>query len=438
MFLKRGIAPSLLVLLWMLAGCAQLPSTASTPPTATPSTAVAIAAPPVAARNGGAVASGEVLPMQKAQLGFSTAGRVQRVAVAVGDSVAAGDVLIVLDQAAAQAAVSMARAGLLRAQANVSDLRAGARPQEIAAAQARLDAANARLAQLTEGASNEDVTAAQANLAAAQASLQQLYSGPREADRIAAEAALANAESARQQAQSAYDRVAWRSDVAMLPESARLQQVTNDYNAAKARYDALFAGPDADVVAAARARVQQAQAALDRLLGSATAGQLAEAEAQVRSAQAEVDLLIAGTRDAALLAAVAAVSEAQAAVEAAQAVLDNTELHAPFAGTVTALDLSAGEMVTPGLPVLTLADLAQLQVETIDLSERDVAQITIDQPVTVFVEALNVEIPGRVARIADQADVIGGDVVYPARILLDEQPLGLRWGMSVEVTFQPN
>ncbi|MCB0114428.1 MAG: biotin/lipoyl-binding protein, partial [Caldilineaceae bacterium] len=241
MFLKRGIVPVALVLLLLLGGCAQLQSVVATEPTASPTaTLPAAIAQPVTSRNGSAVASGEVLPAQKAQLGFSTAGRVDSVSVAVGDSVAAGDVLIVLDQAAAEASVAMARAGLLRAQANAKDLREGSRPQEIAAAQARLDAANARLTQLTEGASSEDVTAAQANLAAAQASLQQLYSGPREADRIAAESALANAESARQAAQSAYDRVSWRSDVAMLPESAALQQATNDYIAAQARYDALF------------------------------------------------------------------------------------------------------------------------------------------------------------------------------------------------------
>jgi len=58
---------------------------------------------------------------------------------------------------------------------------------------------------------------------------------------------------------------------AVLAESRALQQATNNHEAAQARYDALSAGPDADVVAAARAQVQQAQAALDQLLNPATA-----------------------------------------------------------------------------------------------------------------------------------------------------------------------
>jgi len=36
-------------------------------------------------------------------------------------------------------------------------------------------------------------------------------------------------------------------------------------------------------------------------------------------------------------------------------------------------------------------------------------------------------------RLASQADMIGGDVVYAVVVELDEQPPGLRWGMSVEV-----
>jgi hypothetical protein len=49
------------------------------------------------------------------------------------------------------------------------------------------------------------------------------------------------------------------------------------------------------------------------------------------------------------------------------------------------------------------------------------------------VEALSVEIGGQVLDIAPQANTVGGDVVYAVTIELDEQPPGLRWGMSVEV-----
>jgi multidrug resistance efflux pump len=89
--------------------------------------------------------------------------------------------------------------------------------------------------------------------------------------------------------------------------------------------------------------------------------------------------------------------------------------------------------VMPGQVVLTLADLTQLRVETTDLSERDVAQVRLGQEAMVYVEALNVDVPGRVALISPKASIVGGDVVYTVVIALEEQAQGLRLGMSVEV-----
>ena len=66
----------------------------------------------------------------------------------------------------------------------------------------------------------------------------------------------------------------------------------------------------------------------------------------------------------------AVVFEAEAALTLAELSLANTQLHAPFAGTVTDLAVGPGEMVLPGQTILTLADLSHLQVETTDFSER--------------------------------------------------------------------
>lgn len=355
---------STLFLVWVtLAGCTQ--------PAPTPVPVVAPTPVPVIPLNpaGGVVrASGKVLPFQAAKLGFPSAGRVASIAVSVGDTVAAGDLLIGLDDAAAQAIVAQARAALARAEANLADVRAGPRPQQIAAAQARLDAAQAHLAQLTEGPRPDEIAAAQAALAAAQA-----------------------------------------------------------------RYDALYGEPDPALVASALAQVQQAQVALNRLLHPADAAQIAQAEAQVRSAQAELDLLLAAARPEAVAAAEATVAEAEAALQRALADLTNTRLVAPFAGTVATLEVNLGEMVVTGQTALILADLGRLQVETSDLSERQVVRVRAGQPVTVRVGALGMETPGRVTRIAPLANVVGGDVVYSVRIDLETQPPDLRWGMSVDV-----
>ena len=87
----------------------------------------------------------------------------------------------------------------------------------------------------------------------------------------------------------------------------------------------------------------------------------------------------------------------------------------------------------PGQVVLTLADLSRRTAHTTELSGRDVARVAEGMAATVYVESLDMEVPGRVSRIAPQANVIGGDVVYGVEIDLDSQPASLRWGMSVDV-----
>jgi HlyD family secretion protein len=417
---------ALLLFAFLLAACNQTPAPTPTP-AATP-------LPPVVNQPGGAVrAAGKVIPARVAELSFAAGGQVQALPVAVGDTVAAADLLVALDTSDADADLVQAQAALFRAEANLAELQAGPRPEAVAAAEARVHAAQARLEQLLTPAGAGEIAAARANVAAAQAALAQLAAGPRQEQRIEALANLSNAEAALQQAQSAYNQVKDRNDIGMLPQSRDLQLATNNYEAAKARYDLLFAGPEADAVAAGQAQVQAAQAALERLLTPATAGQIAEAQAQVDGAQAELALLQAPPRAQTLAVAAVAVTEAEAALQRAQAARAAREIRAPFGGTITALSIAAGETAQAGQPVLTLADLDRLQVETTDLSERDVPLVAVGSPVTILVQASNEQLAGRVAAIAPQSTVVGGDVVYAVTITLDEQPPTLRWGMTVDV-----
>jgi hypothetical protein len=65
-----------------------------------------------------------------------------------------------------------------------------------------------------------------------------------------------------------------------------------------------------------------------------------------------------------------------------------------------------------------------------------VPSVQIGQPANVFVKALNDDFSGRVVDVARHSTTVGGDVVYKVTIELDEQPQGLRWGMSAEVKIQ--
>jgi HlyD family secretion protein len=380
-------------------------------------------------------ASGEVVPVQYAELGLPIGGVVAEVLVTEGDEVEAGQLLIRLVATQQMASAAQAEASLRQAQIQLDRLRTGPDPQEIEAELASVEAAKAELAKLMESAQPEELAAAEAALVSARTALQTTLEGADENEVTIAAADLRRAEVDLKQAQWAYDEVAFGDDVGESPQAAQLEQATLDYQTAMANYYLAVDGPSPDSVEAARAQLAQAESNLAILQRGPSDAQIAIAEANTRYAQAQLNLVKAGARPEDIAAAETEVVSAQAVLTGAQAALTNTELRAPFAGAVTTLRVSPGEVISP-VPdhaSLTLVDLTHLRVETTDLSERDVAEVALGQPASVYVEALGLEMQGSVARIAQEADIIGGDVVYKVVVELNEQPPGLRWGMSADV-----
>ena len=132
----------------------------------------------------------------------------------------------------------------------------------------------------------------------------------------------------------------------------------------------------------------------------------------------------------------AEVASAQAALEIAQANLAQSTLVAPLAANVATVDVVPGEFVQENQVILTLATLNKFQLETTDLSERDIPSVKIGAPVSIFVEALNENFTGKVISISPRADTVGGDVVFKVTIVFDRQPENLLWGMTAEVTME--
>ncbi len=375
-----GIVLLLLSLLMVLAvGCGPASGPSPTPVAPPPDTT-----PPWPSSGSGGPtvsASGEVVAEQAAQMGFAMAGQVETVEVSLGDEVVEGDTLISLES---------------------STLRAG-----VAQAEAALEAARAQLAELEAGPRPEDLATAEAAYANALAQYHKLEAGPSDEERRIALAALRKAEAALVQAQAAYDAIAWVEEVTEMPQTLALQLATLDYESALASYELVTRGALPEDLEAAWRNVKSAIAQVDKLRAGATPGQLAIAQA--------------------------AVAQAEAALDTARATLNQATLTAAFAGTVADVQVGPGQVVMPGQVVLTLGDLSQLQVETTDLSERDVDRVRIGQETTIYVEALGVDVPGRVAHISPLASTVGGDIVYTVVLDLNEQPEGLRLGMSAEV-----
>jgi multidrug resistance efflux pump len=132
----------------------------------------------------------------------------------------------------------------------------------------------------------------------------------------------------------------------------------------------------------------------------------------------------------------ARLTAAQAAVENAQAALNSLTLKAGMDGTIIDLNLLPGQQVNAGVPVLTLADMTTWIVKTENLTEQDVASITLGEKVEVVLDALpNGILEGEVTHINTRFEEQRGDITYTVTILLTKTDPQMRWGMTGAVRF---
>lgn len=334
---------------------------------------------------------GRVVPHRWLALRFAASGPVARIAVQEGSQVNAGDVL---------------------AELGAEDL-----SLELRAAEQRVLSARAQLAQARATPDPERLRVAQAQVAAARARLDALRASPTAAELEQARLRLDQARNALWAAQASRDAVGGSSHSGPAYEQAKASVATAELNVrlAELSYQAVKAGPAPDVVAAAEAQLAQAEAALAELEAGPAREELAILEAAL--AQAEI-----------------ALEQVRARGQKAE---QERKLIAPFQGVVTSIGIQEGQVAGPSVEAIVLADLSQLEVETVDLSELDVGAVRLEQPVEITIPGYgNPIVQGRVSYISPQATVSpSGQVLYRVVVSLDRQVPGLRWGMSASLQF---
>lgn len=380
--------------------------------------------------------AGNVQAHQAVDLSFGQSGIVRSINVAVGDRVKAGDVLAELDTAALELQLRSAQVALKNAQDQLAQTKNSATERDIANARAQLEAAQAAYDSLQAGVSEAKLASAQAQVASAKAAYDAALkaAGTTNSSLVAAEATLEKARIALQQAQGAYDKVAWRGDVAATSQAQELQSATIDYEQAKANYDAIAATADADAssqLAAAAAALRSAQASLDELQNQVTAADLASAQATLIQAQTNLDELLAGPDAIALDIAQNNVESARIAVEQAQLQLEQAQIVAPFDGVVTAISATVGEPASG--TAISLADLDHLEI-VVNMAEVDVNQIALGQSVEITLDAVpDLTLAGTVSQIAPAGVQTSGVVNYPVTVALDTTTDKVKPGMTASL-----
>lgn len=142
----------------------------------------------------------------------------------------------------------------------------------------------------------------------------------------------------------------------------------------------------------------------------------------------------------------AQVATAAAQLQAAQVSVENTNVRAPFDGTVLRKDAEVGEMVVPasaggGLTataIVTMADLATLEVE-VDVNEAYIAQVHNGDEARITLDAYpDTSFQGRVRQVVPTADRQKGTVLVKVAILDRDPRILPEMGAKVEFVHGAN
>ncbi|MBY6274493.1 MAG: hypothetical protein CW346_20370, partial [Bacillaceae bacterium] len=346
----------------------------------------------------------------------------------IGDRVAAGQVLAVLDDGDLALQVSAQEAQVARMESTLASLRLQQQEaplqldQRLAQARAQLLQAEDQLASVMR---QDD--ALRTRLEQARVNLTTLQNRSAEgAERVAAaRAALLEAEEAYkadpgnpalrakyEQARSAYDEALRQSQQAAEQAAAQLRAAYDELAAAEADY-ARVSGDNPVAVQLAASQVEAARIAL----------QLAEMEAESGGALAEQ-----------VRAAEIELAAARTSLAAMREKLAQAQLTAPVSGTVLAVAAQDGMPAQETQVLLTIGNLDVLKVKA-QVDELDIGKVRPEQPLSVETNGTPGELfHGRVTRVAAQATAAGGSPFFVVEGEVANREGLLRAGLNAEVT----
>lgn len=343
------------------------------------------------------IAEGYLKPQRAVNLSFQAFGVVEEINVRIGDPVGKGDVLARLSNASlADAQLAAARLELISAQQALDTLTRTGTGNLASAWSAYMDAqaVRAESEREWEDFDEDDVD-----------------------DRIEdARIEIKDREEDLKDAQEEFDKYRDLDE-----NNSTRRNAEDDLEAAQEEYNE--AVRELEEITRERDTVR---AALDAALA---------AEAEARH---QYEISSEGVNADQLELAQARLENAQAQVAAAEANLANYVLTAPFEGLVAEVAVEVGEQVSPESRAVSVSDPSVWMVETTDITELEVVDIAEGQNVTFTADALpGITMEGVVSEISQAAYTQSGDVIYAVRIRVNEVDPRVKWGMTVEVIFDP-
>ena len=421
---------------------------------------------PVVADSGTVIAEGRLQPKQYATISFAVGGQIADVLVSEGATVKKDEVIARLkSREAALAEVARSEAEKVNAEIALKNLKDNS---DVASAQALLELARAK-DQLDKAEKdlrnfkNPDLDYYQRQVAKAEDALKSAQENLRLLD---ISTASANVKAAKDALKNIDDNIvpdtlkdiktclnspcADKHVVWLGGKGVKLQDARDWYNDAlnrvtttqiqleqSQRNNSVSQRDLQKTLDDAKQNLKEAQSP-DLLKVAVYESEVAKAKSAVAEAQRKYDKVKGGGPDPDQLASLQArVNTATSSLDAAKVALANTELKAPFAGTVAEIKFKVGEQVAPNQPVVTMADFSKWIVKTNNLTEIEVVKVTQGQKASVKLDAMpETKLNGTVESVATFFEEKRGDITYTITIGVTNLDPKMRWGMTAQVTFE--
>ena len=357
------------------------------------------------ARKGELSYSGTIEATQS-HLSFQAGGRILKVLVREGEAVARDQLLAELDPAEFQSRLEQAKANLDRSLKGKEQAEAllavyeKTLPAEAARAEAGVRALASQLDELKAGTRIQEVERAKEAMESAAAVLEDAKKNLARYEILFRKGTVSEKE---------WDAVRLRYDTAL-----------REYERGRETYDLAKEGSRTETIRTAEARLAEGQAVLK----------------QARSNLLRID---AARKD--VEAARSGIAAARAAADQVSIQLDYAQLKAPGPGVITSRSVEPGEVVTPGREVLTLSQLATIDLK-IFVDETEIGKVKPGQKAEVRVDTFpNKIFTGTVTFISPEGEFTPKIIqtkkervklVYLVKISIPNPGLELKSGMPAD------
>lgn len=346
-----------------------------------------------------------VLETNEIDVNVKVGGKLLEIMVEEGDNVKKGDIIAMVEAENIEAKLEQAKALLGIAATRVE--------QSKIAYAAQKEQSESQIQQATGAYSS------------AKAQLTKAKKGARPQQLEQAKELVVQAKEAYEYTKVTYDRLKKLYDEGVIPQQkidgakAELEVAKAKYNTAQQQYDLVKEGVQKEDISSAEGLVMQAEAMVNL---------------------ANVTKLQVSAKEQDMIAAKEQLIQAQAGVNEVMSYLNDSTIKAPVDGTITVKNADNGELVSTGMPVVSISNLKDVWAN-IKIKESAIANIKIGDTIDVIIPGDNNKVyKGKVTSISSKAsyateratqDKNEKDVVaFTVKIKLDNADLRLKPGMT--------